>query len=56
MPVEVPLGTSSHQLRALLSMVGVALLLNYVETMIIPGLLTIQTDFATTSSIIAWVT
>jgi EmrB/QacA subfamily drug resistance transporter len=36
--------------------VGVALLLNYVETMIIPGLLTIQTDFATTSSIIAWVT
>jgi MFS family permease len=49
-------GTSSHQLRALLSMVGVALLLNYVETMIIPGIYTIQTYFATTSSIVSWVT
>ncbi|HMD79444.1 MAG TPA: MFS transporter, partial [Nitrososphaerales archaeon] len=37
-------------------MTGVALLLNYVETMILPGLLKIQSDFSTTSSIIAWVT
>ena len=53
---RVSVGTTSHQLRALLAMVGVALLLNYVETMIIPGLLTIQNDFSTTSSVIAWVT
>ena len=31
-------------------------MLNYVETMVIPGRLTIQTDVATTSSSIAWVT
>jgi MFS family permease len=37
-------------------MVGVALLLNYVETMIIPGVPTIQKDFATTSSQVAWIT
>ena len=53
---EAPSGTSSHQLRALLSMVGVALLLNYVETMILPGIITIQTDFNTTVSVISWIT
>jgi MFS family permease len=37
-------------------MVGVALLLNYVETMIIPGIPTIQSDFRTTASVVAWVT
>ncbi len=37
-------------------MVGVALLLNYVETMIIPGIRTIQIDFGTTESVVAWVT
>jgi len=37
-------------------MVGVALLLNYVETMIIPGVPTIQRDFATTDSVVSWVT
>jgi MFS family permease len=37
-------------------MVGVALLLNYVETMIIPGILTIQTFFSTTEGTVAWVT
>ena len=47
---------SNHQLRALLSMVGVALLLNYVETMIIPGIPTIQGDFRATSSVVSWVT
>lgn len=47
---------SSHQLRALLAMTGVALLLNYVETMIIPGILTIQNYFSTTESIVAWIT
>ena len=47
---------SSHQVRALLAMVGVALLLNYVETMIIPGVPTIQKDFGTTESLVSWVT
>jgi MFS family permease len=37
-------------------MVGVALLLNYVETMIIPGIVTIQKDFSTTVSVVSWVT
>jgi len=45
-----------HQLRALLSMVGVALLLNYVEIMIIPGIPTIQNDFGTTTSVVSWIT
>ena len=55
-PSETPTGTTSHQLRALLAMVGVALLLNYVETMIIPGILTIQTYFSTTEGTVAWIT
>ena len=49
-------GTTSHQLRALLAMVGAALLLNYVETMIIPGIPTIQRDFLTTESLSSWIT
>ena len=43
-------------MRALLSMVGVALLLNYVETMVIPGAPTIQRYFSTTSSDVSWIT
>lgn len=38
-----------------MAMVGVALLLNYVETMIIPGIPTIQSDFSTTTSLTAWI-
>lgn len=49
-------GTTNHQLRALLAMVGVALLLNYVETMIIPGVPVIQRDFSTTESMVSWIT
>jgi EmrB/QacA subfamily drug resistance transporter len=49
-------GVSNHQVRALLAMVGVALLLNYVETMVIPGIPTIQRDFSTTSSVVSWIT
>ena len=48
-------GTTSHQLRALLAMVGVALLLNYVETMIIPGIPVIQKHFTTTESLASWI-
>jgi MFS family permease len=36
-------------------MVGVALLLNYVETMIIPGIPIIKNDFSTTESLTAWI-
>ena len=56
MPVPGRTGTSNHQLRALLAMVGTALLLNYVETMVIPGVPAIQKDFTTTSSIVSWIT
>jgi EmrB/QacA subfamily drug resistance transporter len=49
-------GITNHQLRALLAMVGTALLLNYVETMVIPGIPTIQKDFLTTSSLVSWIT
>jgi MFS family permease len=56
MPLTVQSGTMNHQLRALLAMVGVALLLNYVETMVIPGVPTIQKDFSTTSSVVSWIT
>lgn len=37
-------------------MVGVALLLNYVETMVLPGIPTIQRDFTTTASLVSWIT
>ena len=56
MPPTTPNGTTNHQLRALLAMVGVALLLNYVETMIIPGVPVIQRDFSTTESLVSWIT
>ena len=52
----IPGGRRNHELRVLAAMTGVALLLNYVETMIIPGVPTIQGDFGTTESIVSWVT
>jgi len=56
-----PPKATNHQLRALLAMVGVALLLNYVETMVIPGIPAIQSDFSTpaspvSSSTMSWIT
>ena len=54
--VQNPPGLANHQLRVLVTMVGVALLLNYVETMIIPGVPTIQSDFGTTASVVSWIT
>ncbi len=47
---------TNHELRALLAMVGTALLLNYVETMVIPGIPTIQRDFSTTEGLVSWIT
>ncbi|MCL4519440.1 MAG: MFS transporter [Thaumarchaeota archaeon] len=47
---------SRHATRTLLVLTGVALLVNYVETMVIPGIPTIQKDLATTASIASWIT
>jgi len=56
MPVTGQPKAPNHRLRALLVMVGVALLLNYVETMVIPGVPVIQKDFSTTESLVSWIT
>ncbi|MGA2874797.1 MAG: MFS transporter, partial [Nitrososphaerales archaeon] len=45
-----------HERRVLLALVGSALLVNYVETMVIPGIPTIQAHFATTPTISSWIT
>lgn len=46
----------SQATRTLLVLTGVALMVNYVETMVIPGIPTIQKDLATTASIASWIT
>jgi MFS family permease len=46
----------SHATKALLVLTGVALLVNYVETMIIPGVPVIQKQFLTTATIASWIT
>jgi len=45
-----------YELKLLLTMTAVALLVNYVETMVLPGIPTIQTEFHTTSSLTSWIT
>ncbi len=45
-----------HATRVLITLTSVALIVTYVETMVIPGLPTIQKDFSTTSSVTSWVT
>lgn len=45
-----------YQTRVLLTLASVALLINYVETMVIPALPTIQDEFSATASLAAWVT
>jgi MFS family permease len=42
--------------RVLLTVTTVALLINYVETMVIPGLPSMQADLQTTPSIASWIT
>lgn len=42
--------------RVLLTVTAVALLVNYVETMVIPGVPKIQADFSTTATIASWIT
>jgi MFS family permease len=47
---------SRSAMRILLVLTGVALLVNYVETMVIPGIPTIQRDLSTTASVASWIT
>jgi MFS family permease len=42
--------------RVLLTVTVVSLMINYVETMVIPGIPTIQKDFGTTSTVASWIT
>ena len=53
---KVSFSSSSHAMRALLTVTAVSLLVNYVETMVIPGIPTIQKDLATTATIASWIT
>lgn len=54
--LSIPKRGTSHATRTLLVLTGVALLVNYVETMVIPGIPVIQTHFSTTQTIAAWIT
>jgi MFS family permease len=47
---------SSYATRVLLTVTAVSLLLNYVETMVIPGIYDIQKDLSTTATIASWIT
>ena len=47
---------SKYPTRVLLCVTAVALLVNYVETMVIPGVPVIQKDFATTATVASWIT
>ena len=51
-----PATNGNHANRILLTLVGVALLVNYVETMVLPGIPTIQNYFSTTATIASWIT
>ncbi|MHB1907464.1 MAG: MFS transporter [Nitrososphaerales archaeon] len=46
----------NHATRTLLVLTGVALLVNYVETMVIPGIPTIEKDLSTTATVASWIT
>jgi len=47
---------TKYPTKVLLCVTAVALLVNYVETMVIPGVPVIQKDFATTATIASWIT
>ncbi len=47
---------SSYGTKVLLTVTAVSLLLNYVETMVIPGIYDIQKDLSTTATIASWIT
>jgi MFS family permease len=47
---------AKYPTRVLLTVTAVALLVNYVETMVIPGVPVIQHDFTSTATIASWIT
>ncbi len=47
---------SSYTSRVLLTVTAVSLLINYVETMVIPGIPAIQADLSTTATLASWIT
>jgi MFS family permease len=55
-PAEEAAKDSKYPTRVLLCVTAVALLVNYVETMVIPGVPAIQKDFSTTATIASWIT
>jgi MFS family permease len=50
------LDEKSHSTRVLLTLTSVALIVTYVETMVIPGIPTIQKDFGTSADVTSWIT
>jgi EmrB/QacA subfamily drug resistance transporter len=48
--------TSRYPTKVLLTVTAVALLVNYVETMVIPGIPAIQADLAASSTLASWIT
>ena len=50
------LTSSSYAMKVLLTVTAVSLLVNYVETMVIPGIPAIQADLSTTQTIASWIT
>lgn len=48
--------SDKYATKLMITMVAVALLVNYVETMVIPGIPTIQKEYGITSSLASWIT
>ena len=51
-----PTAESRYAIKVLLTITAISLLVNYVETMVIPGVPTIQRDFATSQTVASWIT
>ena len=49
-------GSPSHPMRVLLTLTMVVLMAQYVETMVLPGVPLIQSDFGTTATLASWIT
>jgi MFS family permease len=47
---------SNYTTKLLITLTSVALLVNYVETMVLPGIPTIQKDLSTTATVASWIT
>jgi EmrB/QacA subfamily drug resistance transporter len=57
MPVSTGASDNSHySIKVLLTVTSVSLLINYVETMVIPGIPAIQADLAASATIASWIT